>query len=321
MAATLRVILGVDNASKLTLPSGIPDSVDDLKGEIRRHFGLSGNFRLQYRDIEFDNEFVNLTLTSEIKDKSTIKLIYLPDETGTSAHHSAPQVLDDSSSLSSAADTDILSSPESSSGSSLRSQPWPQTFQIPQFSYEVEIQLQKANHSFHNNGTLLNPNTKLKSDILDGLASEIVKYKVYPSSADLDDVAQALVMRYPCLKEQGSVTGYYGWKISLKYKMANYRTRLRNIGCPELSINAVKEKRSSMSQGPNQVKKPRKAEVNYCPEYPSGETKESLEEERQALVLEVKKKNNQHLIKHKMERTFAYRRQEVIKDMPFIADF
>ncbi|XP_026158974.1 uncharacterized protein LOC113128125 [Mastacembelus armatus] len=316
MAATLRVILGVDNASKLTLPSGIPD---DLKGEIRRHFGLSGNFRLQYRDIEFDNEFVNLTLTSEIKDKSTIKLIYLPDETGTRAHHSAPQVLDDSSSLSSAADTDILSSPESSSsGSSLRSQPWPQTFQIPQFSYEVEIQLQKANHSFHNNGTLLNPNTKLKSDILDGLASEIVKYKVYPSSADLDDVAHALVMRYPCLKEQGSVTGYYGWKISLKYKMA---TRLRNIGCPELSINAVKEKRSSMSQGPNQVKKPRKAEVNYCPEYPSGETKESLEEESQALVLEVKKKNNQHLIKHKMERTFAYRRQEVIKDMPFIADF
>lgn len=36
--------------------------------------------------------------------------------------------------------------------------------------------------------------------------------------------------------------------------MANYRTRLRNIGCSELSINAKKEKHGPTSQGPNQVK-------------------------------------------------------------------
>uniref|UniRef100_A0A8B9HMY7 PB1 domain-containing protein n=1 Tax=Astyanax mexicanus TaxID=7994 RepID=A0A8B9HMY7_ASTMX len=321
MAATLRVILGVDNASKLTLPTGIPDSVEDLIQVIRRHFALSVNFRLQYRDTEFDNEFVNLTATSEIKDKCTVKLIYLTNESDTSAHQTALQGLDDSSFLSSS-DTDILSSSESSStGSSLRSQPWPANFQIPQFSYEVQIQLDKANQAFYNSGTPLSPSTKLKSDILEGLASEIVKYKVYPSSAEFDDVALALITKYPCLKEQGSVTGFYGWKISLKYKMANYRTRLRNLGCPELSINAVGEKRDSASQGPNQVKKPRKAEVNYYPDYPVGETKESLEKERQALMLELKKKNNQKLIQSKMERTFAYRRQEVVEDMPLIAEF
>lgn len=322
MAATLRVILGDDNASKLTLPRGIPDSVEDLKEEIRRQFVVSGNFRLQYRDIEFDNEFVNLTLTSEIKDKCTVKVIYLENEADKFTHHTLPEEVDDSSSLSSAVDTDILSSPEStSSGSSLRSLPWPLNFPIPQFSYEVHIQLERANQAFYNNGTLLSPSTKLKSDILEGLASEIVKYKVYPSSVEFDDVAEALTTKYPCLKEQGSVTGYYGWKISLKYKLANYRTRLRNIGCPELCINAVNEKRGSTSHGPNQVKKPRKAEVNYCPDYPVGETRESLEGERQALLLEVKKKNNQKLIKIKMERTFAYRRREVIEDMPFIAEF
>ena len=101
--------------------------------------------------------------------------------------------------------------------------------------------------------------------------------------------------------------------------MANYCTRLRNIGCPELSINAMKEKRGTTNQGPNQVKKPRKAEVNYCPDYPAGETK-CLEEEHQSLLLEVKKKNQQ-LIKTKMERTFAFRRQEIIQDMPFIPEF
>lgn len=61
MAASLRVVLGIDNASKLTLPNGMPDSVEALKEEIKRWFSLPGSFRLQYRDIEFDNEFVNLT--------------------------------------------------------------------------------------------------------------------------------------------------------------------------------------------------------------------------------------------------------------------
>lgn len=73
----MRVVLGVDNASKLTLPNGMPDSVEALKEEIKRQFTLPDSFRLQYRDIEFDNEFVNLTKISEIKDKSTVKVIYL----------------------------------------------------------------------------------------------------------------------------------------------------------------------------------------------------------------------------------------------------
>lgn len=321
MAASLRVVLGEDNAAKLTLPNGMPDSIEALKEDIKRKFSLPGSFRLQYRDIEFDNEFVNLTEISEIKDKSTVKVIYLTDESDTTTCQPVSRWLDDSS-LSTASDTDILSSPEStSSGSSLRSQPWPQHFQIPQFNYEVQIQLERANQAFLNSGTLLSPSPKLKSDILDGLASEIVKYKVYPSSSEFDDVAQALITTYPCLKEQGSVTGFYGWKISLKYKMANYRTRLRNIGCPELSINATKEKRGAMGQSPNQVKKPKKAEVNFCPDYPAGESKESLEKEREALILEVKKKNNNQLINSKMEKTFAHRRREVIEDMPFIAEF
>nr|XP_043908836.1 sterile alpha motif domain-containing protein 3-like [Solea senegalensis]XP_043908843.1 sterile alpha motif domain-containing protein 3-like [Solea senegalensis]XP_043908850.1 sterile alpha motif domain-containing protein 3-like [Solea senegalensis]XP_043908860.1 sterile alpha motif domain-containing protein 3-like [Solea senegalensis] len=329
MAATIRVVLGVNDASKLALPTGIPGSVADLKEEIKRHFGLSGNFRLQYRDTEFDNEFVNLSCTSDIKDKSTVKIIYLTNDTNASLPHheptASPQGVDNTSlsSFSSTSDTDILSSPGSSasasSGSSLRSQPWPHTFPLPQFNYEVDVQLEQANLAFHNSGTLLCPSTKLKSAILESLASEIIKYKMYPSSADLDDVSQALITKHPCLKEQGSVSGYYGWKISLKYKMANYRTRLRGIGCPELSINAMKEKDGSLNHSPNQVKKPRKAEVNYCPGYPAGESKESLEAERQALLVEVKKKN-QEQIKNKMERTFAYRRQEIIQDMPFITE-
>lgn len=58
-----------------------------------------------------------------------------------------------------------------------------------------------------------------------------------------------------------------------------------------------------MTPHPKQVKTPQKAEVSYCPDYPAGQTKESLKEERGALMLEVSKKNNQWLINSKMEKT------------------
>ncbi|XP_049333213.1 sterile alpha motif domain-containing protein 3-like isoform X2 [Astyanax mexicanus] len=171
------------------------------------------------------------------------------------------------------------------------------------------------------NGTLFSPSPKMKSDILECLASQIIKYKAYPSNAEFDAVAEALVKKHPCLREQGSVTGFSGWKISLKYKMANFRTKLRNIGCSELNVNSLKRKQSGQHTSPNQVKKPRRAEVNYCPDFPVGHTKESLEQERLSLLSEVTKKNNEQVVKVKMEKTFAYRRHEVIEDKPFIANF
>ncbi|KAI4901817.1 hypothetical protein NFI96_010212 [Prochilodus magdalenae] len=59
------------------------------------------------------------------------------------------------------------------------------------------------------------------------------------------------------------------------------------------------------------VKKPLKAEVNYCPSYPSGETAESLEKVRVALLLEVKKKDNDQTVKVLMDKIFALRSDNV----------
>lgn len=53
------------------------------------------------------------------------------------------------------------------------------------------------------------------------------------------------------------------------------------------------------------MKKPRKAEVNFLPNYPEGETAETLEALRQALVLQHKEKNSNKNPQMKMERTFA----------------
>ncbi|XP_029970153.1 uncharacterized protein LOC115404937 [Salarias fasciatus] len=308
----LRIILGSNNAEKLTIQSGMPTSVEDLANEIKRQFDIEGDIRLQYMDSDF-NEFVNLNQISDIQDKSTVKIIHLSDALDLS-QGSMNQSREEASSSSS--DTIILSSDSESSRSH-----WPKEFQIPKFSYDVEMQLRSANQDFVSSGVLLTPGHKLKSDILESLAQEIIKFKAYPSNLEIESVAEALIKAHPCLREQGSFSGFYGWKISLKYKMANYRTKLRTLGCPELSINSLKHKPADRCQPAYDVKKPRKAEVNFCPPYPAGETKDSLEGERLALLSEVKKRHNDKVVKEKMAKTFAYRRQEVVRDKPMIAEF
>lgn len=310
----LRVVFGANNAEKMTIVTGMPTTVEDLSYEIKRQFDIEGDIRLQYMDSDFDNEFVNLQQIGDIQDKSTVKVITLSDVSDLS--QGCLNQSEEETSLSSN-DTIILSSPESASA---RSQ-WPKEFQIPRFPYDVEMQLQNANQAFVSSGVFLNPSHKLKSDILESLAEQIIKFKAYPSNLEVESVAEALIKAHPCLREQGSFSGFYGWKISLKYKMANYRTKLRNLGCPELSINALKHKPADKCQPAYNVKKPRKAEVNFCPPYPAGETQDSLEDERVALLSEVKKRHNNAVIKEKMAKTFAYRRQEVVREEPMIAAF
>ncbi|KAL6465686.1 hypothetical protein MHYP_G00258190 [Metynnis hypsauchen] len=102
--------------------------------------------------------------------------------------------------------------------------------------------------------------------------------------------------------------------------MGNFRTKLRNLGCPELTVNALKHKHPDDSAPAKNVKKPKKAEVNYLPPYPTGETKESLERVRTELVEEVKKRDNGKIISEKMAKTFSLRREEIVTQCPLIAD-
>lgn len=43
-------------------------------------------------------------------------------------------------------------------------------------------------------------------------------------------------------------------------------------------------------------------------------------EKRIALLSEVKKKNNEAVVKEKMHLTFSYRRQELVEDLPMVSD-
>lgn len=247
MEEKLRVIIG-DRIEKLVLPSGIPPTVEELQTTVKANFGLNEEFSFQYLDSEFGDYFT-LHKTDQIKHKDTIKVVYAAPiildlrQVNESLDISFGQQPTDNLSVSYAES----SAGTSSSGSTIilrrqrstteRCQPWPKQFPIPQFAYETEIYLERADEDYRRNGTLLT-SSKIKADILEKLAETIYMYAAYPSNPQICDVAEALVKIYPCLKEPGSFTGYYGWQQSLKYKMANYRTKLRGYGVPEVVCNA-----------------------------------------------------------------------------------
>ncbi|XP_052430965.1 uncharacterized protein LOC127971776 [Carassius gibelio] len=328
--AKLRVILQDHDIRKLDLPHGIPGTVSELESIMRKTFGLNGNFTLHYKDADFGEEYFSLTSTSDIKDKDTVKVIHIVEPPTltltftdvessiksasktciqTSVHTSVTDIYPSiSSSNSGSQDTPILSLSEHKTQ---RSQRWPSEFPVPRFAYDTELVLASASEAFKKNGIQLNF-TSILPDILEKLAENIFQYVAYPTSAQLSDVAEALIQKYPCLKEPGSYNGCYGWRQRLKYKMGNYRAKLRGLGCLELDVNSVKKKRAHEKAPAKNIKKPRKAEVNFLPPHPLGETEESLEHQRVELLNEMKKNMNYQIISEKMAKTFSIRRQEIV---------
>lgn len=307
----LRVVFSEDDARKLSLMSGILASVVQLVHKMKTAFELVQQFRLQYKDPDFGNEYVNLM---SIRDRDTLKVVFFACEESSSSisgtlppcststpltspntsHSSVNPLSSPSEDVFSSdhsfgsADTIILSpAPES------RTSSWPPVFIVPNFSYFAEIQLQRANAEFRANSTPLTPPPKLRMDSLEAMAEQIFKYTACPSDSQIEEVAEVLVHVHPCLRERGTRAGHEGWKQYRKTKVANFRTKLCKIGHPEVSVNSLKNKRKGQEKAAANIKKPRKAEVNFLPSLPCGETRESLENERVALLTEVKKRHNE----------------------------
>ncbi|KTG31534.1 hypothetical protein cypCar_00044298 [Cyprinus carpio] len=334
-AVKFRVILDHD-IKKLCLP-GMPHTVKELEATIKQTFGISMDISLQRKDQDFD-DFVTLSSIDDLKDRDTLKVVYVPPVILFSNVDIPELPTEDYSISRSVSENDSVSQPSTSSGSisaesddtiilSPRSpgmhKPWPTDFPIPKFSYNTELVLQKGNENYLRDGSLLCKEKSypgVKSNILECLAELISSYTPYPSDAQRCAVAEALIKKNPCLKEPGSFNGLYGWQQSLKYKVGNYRSKLRMHGIPEVLVNSLKRKSSEDKLPAKNIKKPRKAEVNYLPPHPAGETEDSLESNRLELISETKKKNNGRVINEMMSRTFSLRRQEIVGQAPSVAD-
>ncbi|CAG5969211.1 unnamed protein product [Menidia menidia] len=67
----LLILLSDDSTERMDLPL-VPNSVEELIEQIKEAWQLTGDIRLQYKDVDFGT-FVNLRSTSSIKDLTTIK--------------------------------------------------------------------------------------------------------------------------------------------------------------------------------------------------------------------------------------------------------
>uniref|UniRef100_A0A673JYL1 PB1 domain-containing protein n=1 Tax=Sinocyclocheilus rhinocerous TaxID=307959 RepID=A0A673JYL1_9TELE len=287
----LRVIITPECIKQLTLPK-VPSSVDELKEILCDKLKIDQNFVIQYEDPDFGGQLCNLSNIEELpSDKVTLKIIWEMFKTASEF---------------------ISSSLSSASSSTVREERWPRVFLIPNFSYDVEFRLRKANEVYEKQKTM-DVTRDVKTEILKMLAETVYSFKAYPSDSEIEQVAVALVSRHPCLRELGCDTGSKGWKMSLKFKMGNYRQKLRNAGCSELDNN-----RDDGSRVPQ--KKPRRSEINFLPDNPVGLEDAALEHEREQLELEVKKRNmDMTILNTKMETTFPLRRKEIVNEQPLVS--
>lgn len=302
----LRVVLDEDNAERLILPSR-PETITALITEVKSKLNLTYDFRLQFQDPEFDNALCNLINIEDLPSKATIKVV---------------RFFDSDQSSTSTDDTLLLSDNTDSPERLCR---WPEVFVIPTFSYEVEYALREGNSTFLKEEKTLKLSRDQKHNILDVMAAEIYKHKAYPSTKQINKAAEALVTKHPCLKEKGSKTGFEGWKNSLRFKMGNYRTKLSRAGIKDVAVNAGKRSRTNPEGAASRanIKRAKKGEVNFLPNYPHGETKDSLEKERLEMVEQFKKTSPERdmiLIHQSMQRTFALRREEIVNSAPPVAD-
>lgn len=202
----LRVYLNTDIAAKLSLNER-PNSVEALKTLMKEKFKLTGDFAIHYEDPDFDGQLCQLIDIEELPEKGTFKILRSES---------------DASSVASS-DTDRLPH----APSNVRQKNWPDSFPVPIFSYHVEHALQEGDRVFEDTGKVLDLDRAQKHNILQKLAETIHSFKAYPEDKEIAMAAQALVALHPCLREPGSENGWYGWKLSLKFKMGKYRSLQR----------------------------------------------------------------------------------------------
>ncbi|KAL3999200.1 beta-galactoside alpha-2,6-sialyltransferase (sialyltransferase 2) [Sarotherodon galilaeus] len=309
MTLLLRVVLSSREARRVQL-SEVPASVGQLIDILKERLELAGDFSLQFEDPEFGNALCNLTAISELPaERAVLHIMWNCDSSplnqSTASVSSASVSSQDTISVHS---EDFRPSWTDAIQMNLRHvSEWPCPFSIPKFSHDVELKLCKANVTYEKSKKGLGVTRDMKMEILDKIAEAVFEIKAYPEKEELESVLSAMVLKYPCLKEPGSITGYEGWTASIKHKLGNYRSKLRRAGCNEVNVNRKRK-------GGDEASK-----VSHVPDYPQHHDDSTLKEEKVALVNEMKKKQkNMTVIQQRMVLTFSLRRREVMECQPMV---
>lgn len=193
---------------KLTLPSGIPSTVEQLHETVKETFELIDDFTLHCLDKDF-GDFFTLHTTTQVKHKGTLKVVIIPSVvlTMTTVTENETDVMNDTSTSTSTTSTDLTADDASVSSqgtivlspcASPHTTSWPKQIIIPLFSVGTEAVLRNANKDFLKDGTVLN-SVLIRCEIREKLADYMYSYTPYPTGLQIGEVAEALIRKHPCL--------------------------------------------------------------------------------------------------------------------------
>uniref|UniRef100_A0A3P8U843 Uncharacterized protein n=1 Tax=Amphiprion percula TaxID=161767 RepID=A0A3P8U843_AMPPE len=305
----IRVIVTDCDIRRISLDQK-PSNLESLLDHLKVKLALPYDFKLQFEDPLFNNALCNLTDVSELPDRATLKILSLESPSSISSALSSP----------STSDTEILYTSEEKY-QMMRPDSWPSAFDIPEFSVDVNFRLRQGDLAYMKDGTRMDVSRDMKHVILERLAETMYKYTAYPTEEHCREVSSALIAKHPCLKQAGSPTGYCGWKNSIKFKMGNFRTKVRRSGMADVTANGNKRQRDFPEGEPScsNIKRPKRSETNFLPNFPDGQNANTLESVRRQLESEAKKRLPDSTdVKKMMDQTFSLRRKEIVEEQPSV---
>ncbi|CAL9689754.1 unnamed protein product [Knipowitschia caucasica] len=175
---------------------------------------------------------------------------------------------------------------------------------IPTFPKDVQIKLDA--------GEPCHQVSKIRIKIVRILYEMMAEYTLYPTNVEYTQVAKALVVKYPFLRDlEGN--GYHTWHMSLKRKFKAERAPLVN----DTEVRKLKEKfghtKQSKSIRSSNVSRPSRQLI----ELGVGEDCTSVEAHVNVLQSEYRKMQpDMAAVKDRMTRTFSWRRREIMEGMP-----
>lgn len=271
----------------------IPGSIHELKVALTEEYSLEGSFKLELYHADFEI-FAILQHIEEVQHLSRLKVIM----------DAVPVKIETAEATGS---QETINSPLRVSQGT-----WPDPFPLPLFEPDIRECLTQDGET----PLLLGKNKK--SRMLFAIAGCIFDLKPYPTSSEIASVAMALVEKYPLLKDKVG-KGHESWANSIAYKVNAYRGDMRKMGKKEVLMNGKRKSKLNPEGLPSakKIKKPRRGEVNYLPQYPALEDHTSLGIHQKWLEGELEKgRPNEAEVSRRMAITFAMRREEILAEPP-----
>ncbi|XP_026110054.1 sterile alpha motif domain-containing protein 3-like isoform X4 [Carassius auratus] len=170
---------------------------------------------------------------------------------------------------------------------------FPAFFEVPKFPFDVQAKLDRK-----------------ECRLTSSDRNKIIR-TLYPTTEEYVQVAKALTLRYPFLKDKEG-NGYHTWHMSLKRKFKFERTPLAEVE----EVKRLKQKfghsKKSLQPEESSCKEiTRPLEINAV-----GEDATSIEGHVKVLQDQYRRTQPEtHIVEDRMRRTFAWRRQEITSGM------